>query len=244
MTARVHPEWTIRKADGSVWRDKKGIAWVNPYHHELWDYNIGVAEELVKMGFGEVQFDYIRFPEPYTSLAAAGLPGRERCVEARCARRVSQRGEDAAQQARRALDGRHLRARHDGERTARGRPALGADLAAARRRAADGVSVALPARRAGHRASERRAVQDRLQGDLDARTSATRSSASQNPNTCGPWLQAFTLGKPAVRRGELEAQKKAVYDAGYDGWVLWNPGSIYDVYMPALEKTFVSRKKS
>ncbi|MEO8334551.1 MAG: putative glycoside hydrolase, partial [bacterium] len=50
VTARVHPEWTIRKQDGSVWRDKKGLAWVNPYHHELWDYNIGLAEELAKMG--------------------------------------------------------------------------------------------------------------------------------------------------------------------------------------------------
>jgi len=25
---------------------------------------------------------------------------------------------------------------------------------------------------------------------------------------------------------------------------MWNPGSIYDVFLPALEKTFVSRKKS
>jgi hypothetical protein len=25
--------------------------------------------------------------------------------------------------------------------------------------------------------------------------------------------------------------------------VMWNPGSIYDVYMPGLEKTLVSRKK-
>src|SRR6185369_9244080 len=31
VTARVHPEWTIRRQDNSVWRDKKGIAWVNPY---------------------------------------------------------------------------------------------------------------------------------------------------------------------------------------------------------------------
>ncbi|MEP6999841.1 MAG: putative glycoside hydrolase, partial [bacterium] len=74
VTARVHPEWTIRKQDGSVWRDKKSLAWVNPYHHELWDYNIGVAEELVKMGFGEVQFDYIRFPEPYPSLPQQVFP--------------------------------------------------------------------------------------------------------------------------------------------------------------------------
>ena len=50
VTARVHPEWTIRRTDGSSWRDHKGLAWVNPYHRELWDYNIGVGEELVRMG--------------------------------------------------------------------------------------------------------------------------------------------------------------------------------------------------
>jgi hypothetical protein len=34
-----------------------------------------------------------------------------------------------------------------------------------------------------------------------------------------------------------------VYDAGYDGWVLWNPGSKYQPFLGALEKTRVSRKK-
>src|SRR5690242_2978400 len=75
VTARVHPDWTIRRGDNSIWRDKKGIAWVNPYHRELWEYNIGVAEELVKLGFGEIQFDYIRFPEPYPSLPKQVFPG-------------------------------------------------------------------------------------------------------------------------------------------------------------------------
>ena len=53
-----------------------------------------------------------------------------------------------------------------------------------------------------------------------------------------------TLGAPAYGAAQLEAQKKAVYDAGYDSWTMWNPGSIYDVYMPALEKTTVSRKRA
>ena len=82
VTARVHPEWTIRQPDGSLWRDKKGIAWVNPYHHELWDYNIGVAEELVKLGFGEIQFDHIRFPEPYKQPARAGVSIVGQCCQA------------------------------------------------------------------------------------------------------------------------------------------------------------------
>jgi hypothetical protein len=63
------------------------------------------------------------------------------------------------------------------------------------------------------------------------------------PEHVRPWLQAFTLGKPEYGAAQIEAQKKAVYDSGYDGWVMWNPGSNYDVYLPALEKTLVSRKK-
>ena len=77
VTARVNPSWTIRKQDGTIWRDHKGLAWVNPHHKELWAYNIGVAEELVKLGFREIQFDYIRFPEPYKSLPAQIFPGAD-----------------------------------------------------------------------------------------------------------------------------------------------------------------------
>ncbi|MDB4917516.1 MAG: putative glycosyl hydrolase domain, partial [Gemmatimonadetes bacterium] len=42
---------------------------------------------------------------------------------------------------------------------------------------------------------------------------------------------------------EIEAQKKGAYDAGYDGWVLWSPGSKFEPFLPALEKTLVSRAK-
>ena len=58
-----------------------------------------------------------------------------------------------------------------------------------------------------------------------------------------PYLQAFTLGSPHYGAEQLNAQKKATYDCGYDGWVLWNPGSKYEEFMPAFEKTLVSRKK-
>jgi hypothetical protein len=59
-----------------------------------------------------------------------------------------------------------------------------------------------------------------------------------------PWIQAFTLGPPKYGAAEIEAQKRAVYDSGFDGWVMWSPGSQYDVFIPALEKTLVSRAKN
>lgn len=48
---------------GNVWKDSKGTAWVDPYKEEVWDYNIQVAKEAALLGFDEIQFDYVRFPE-------------------------------------------------------------------------------------------------------------------------------------------------------------------------------------
>jgi len=53
----------MKSKSGKVWRDKKGIAWVDPFKSEVWDYNIAVAKEAAALGFDEIQFDYVRFPE-------------------------------------------------------------------------------------------------------------------------------------------------------------------------------------
>jgi hypothetical protein len=46
-----------------VWKDNKETAWVDPYKEKVWDYNIQVAKEAALLGFDEIQFDYVRFPE-------------------------------------------------------------------------------------------------------------------------------------------------------------------------------------
>ena len=61
--AERKPELAIRHVNGSVWRDTKGGAWVNPYDHRVWDYNIAIAREALAMGFSELQWDYVRFPD-------------------------------------------------------------------------------------------------------------------------------------------------------------------------------------
>jgi hypothetical protein len=58
------------------------------------------------------------------------------------------------------------------------------------------------------------------------------------------WLQAFTLGAPHYTAHEIGEQKRGVYDAGYDSWTLWSPGSEYGAFVAALEKTTVSRKRA
>lgn len=61
--AEAYPELAIQYADGSVWKDKDGNAWLNAYNPEAWEYPLAIALEAVKMGFDEIQFDYVRFPD-------------------------------------------------------------------------------------------------------------------------------------------------------------------------------------
>lgn len=57
-----HPELAVKWPDGSVWRDNKGIPWLDAAAKDVWRYNVNVAQEVIDGGFDEVQFDYIRFP--------------------------------------------------------------------------------------------------------------------------------------------------------------------------------------
>ncbi len=59
--AEKKPEWAVHGGDGEVFRDKNGMAWVNPYRREVWDYLAEIASQAAADGFDEVQFDYIRF---------------------------------------------------------------------------------------------------------------------------------------------------------------------------------------
>jgi hypothetical protein len=243
VTARVHPEWNIRHRDGSVWRDKKGIAWVNPYHHELWDYNIGVAEELVKLGFKEVQFDYIRFPEPYPSLPPQVFPD---------SKDVSKPDALAAylKEAKARLNKLGVRSTADifGLVTTVGGPL---EVGQWWEKLSPNLDVVLPMVYPSHYprgdlgvANPNAQPYDIVSKAISRARERDQKLGIKEPEHVRPWLQAFTLGKPVYGPEQIEAQKKAVYDSGYDGWVMWNPGSIYDVYMPALEKTLVSRKKT
>ena len=59
--AEQKPEWSLHLADGSLYRDKKGMAWIDPYRKEVWDYLVEVGTAAKEAGFQEVQFDYLRF---------------------------------------------------------------------------------------------------------------------------------------------------------------------------------------
>lgn len=63
LLARKMPEWAMQKKTGGIWADRKGVAWIDPYRKEVWEYNVAIAKEAAKKGFREIQFDYVRFPD-------------------------------------------------------------------------------------------------------------------------------------------------------------------------------------
>ncbi len=64
VLASRKPELSF-KQNGKVWKNGRGDAFVSPFQKEVWDYNVKIAEEAAKMGFQEIQFDYVRFPEGF-----------------------------------------------------------------------------------------------------------------------------------------------------------------------------------
>jgi len=62
ILAEKKPEWSLKSKVGGLWRDNKGLAWVDANKKEVWQYIVDVAKEASRLGFDEVNFDYIRFP--------------------------------------------------------------------------------------------------------------------------------------------------------------------------------------
>jgi len=60
---KKYPARAVKRAsDGAVWRDRKGISWIDAGSQEHWKYLALLAKEAHNAGFDEIQFDYIRFP--------------------------------------------------------------------------------------------------------------------------------------------------------------------------------------
>lgn len=64
VLAKERPELSFTK-NGKVWANSSGESFVNPYMKEVWEHNIEVAHMAAELGFQEIQFDYVRFPEGF-----------------------------------------------------------------------------------------------------------------------------------------------------------------------------------
>lgn len=69
VLTKKHPEWAFHLNDGSLRTNSSGEVFLNPFLKETRSYILKLAELGCKVGFDEIQFDYVRFPEGFETFA-------------------------------------------------------------------------------------------------------------------------------------------------------------------------------
>jgi hypothetical protein len=222
--AKVKPEWAVKSSAGGLWRDRKGLNWVDPHNKLYWDYIIAIAKEAVRLGFQEIQFDYVRFTSDGNT---------KTCIYPFAANKAP---EDVIQEflqyARTKLApcGIPISADIFGLTTS-----ADADLGIGQRfeKIVPHVDVVCPMVYPSHyipgnfglknpNAQPYRTVFNSVS---DAKKRLTEANSATQLR---PWLQDFSLG---VRygRSEIQSQIKAVNDVGIKEWIFWNPSCRYSI---------------
>lgn len=59
----AYPQWGVKKDDGTLFKDKEGLYWIDASRTDAHKYVLDIAAETAAAGFDEIQFDYVRFPD-------------------------------------------------------------------------------------------------------------------------------------------------------------------------------------
>src|SRR3989449_8246103 len=229
LLAERKSAWSVTdRVTGRLWRDRINIAWVDAYNDYVWIYAAQLAQEAAQMGFREVQFDYVRFPdEPRERMATAIFP----------AHRSGQTQREAVRQHVALLKDRLKASGVPVTFDIFGLTASATGDLGIGQVWEDFVSVAdvvLPMVYPSHyyrgafgyawpNGQPYRVVRSALTDALK------RSDPLPGSAEIRPFLQAFTLGRrlPRYTPFEIREQIRAVEDLGITSWVLWNPRSVY-----------------
>jgi len=222
------PDLAVKTKNGlSVWKDRKGISWIDAGSREYWEYIIMIAKESRKIGFDEINFDYIRFPSdgnmqdisfPLSSTTPKHLVMKE-----------------FFQYLDTELDGTGLK--------------TSADLFGMVTTAKDDMGIGqlledalphfdyimpmvypshYPATFQGYKNPADypyEVVHFAMKAGVD-RAELMASTTGQSVAEMRPWLQDFNLGA-IYGPDKVRAQIKATYDVGLDSWILWSPSNKY-----------------
>jgi hypothetical protein len=223
--AQARPDWAVRHVDGGDWIDHYGHRWVDSYNRAVWDYNIAIAREALELGFSEVQWDYVRFPDvPASIMRTAHWPAQDGRSKADGIREflIYSREQLASYGVPVTADVFGLTV------------SAGDDMGIGQlwEKMVDATDVLLPMVYPSHfaRGTYGIAAPNARPYDVVRRSmedAIRRTAGVPGAATIRPWLQDFTLGPPRYGPEHVRAQIDAVYAAGLQEWVLWHPGSNY-----------------
>ena len=231
LLAQNRPELALKTPAGVAVTDANGLAWVNPYREEVWEYLVEVAKEAAAVGFDEIQFDYVRFPIGNVADAADyGVDTesytRQQAITAfltYATEELSAVGVPVTAD----VFGTIIGSNKDKEVT-------GQDYA----RLGEIIDVLCPMVYPSHYGNNVFGLDVPDAHPYETVLAALTGSAEElaavpeeDRALVRPWLQAFTAtwvnGHISYDGPQIRQQIQAVYDAGYEEWILWNATNRY-----------------
>lgn len=226
--ARAHPEQAVKSTSGKLWLDKTGMAWLNPSHPEIAEDALELGRNAYKMGFDEIQYDYIRFASDgvLSAIAKSDNPKSKTDILRAFFEKIGG-----------TLKAEHIPISFD----LFGMTFLTAEDVGIGQRLedvypnADFVSpMVYPSHYwPGFQGFKNPAdyPYEVVKYSLDKgaeilETDHFISATSSRPHF-RPWLQDFDIGA-TYTAAKIEAQIKAARDAGTSGWILWNARNVYE----------------
>lgn len=214
-----NPALAVTRADGSIWLDGETLGWANPFREEVWDYNIGLAQEVAARGFDEINFDYIRFPSD-------GDLGAIVYAEENTAETRTTAIRTFASRARQALEplGVFISADVFGL-TVWVDPESDMNIGQRVMDIAPSVDYLCPMVYPSTFVPGNLGYDDPSAHPYDVIYRSQLEAVERVPDTTRvrPWLQAYWYSTD-----EMLTQKQAANDADSAGWLWWNAGGVYD----------------
>ncbi|MGM9926305.1 MAG: putative glycoside hydrolase [Bacillus sp. (in: firmicutes)] len=235
--ANKKPEWSFKDGE-EVWKNGRGESFVNPFVKEVWDYNVDIAIEAAKMGFEEIQFDYVRFPEgferrdnelkysvgDYGDKAVDNVQHRVNAVT------------DFVAYAKEKLEPYDVEVSVDifgYSATLPEAPGIGQNFSKISEHVDVISSMIYPSHWTSYFGITKPDLEPYQLIKEYAKLENKKLDELKNPPVSRPWIQDFTatwLGKGNYMpygKEEVEAQIKALNEEGIDEFLLWNSGNRY-----------------
>jgi hypothetical protein len=241
---KVHPDWALtKKSDGTVWKDRKGLAFLDPANQGARDYLLALANASFEVGFDEINFDYIRYPSDgnvkdinYRLMTDANGVTATRADNIESFIKFVNEGIRAKNPT--AKTSADLFGLTTTEKTDMG---IGQVLEKAlpyfdyigpmiypSHYAKGEYGIAHPAIRPYETVTKAlagaKAKIDAIHADP---TVSDAVKAHVQYSQIRPWLQDFSINNVTYTADMIKQQMKATYDAGLDSWMMWDPSNKY-----------------
>ena len=235
LVANHDPSIAVQDQSGNTWKARKDFGWLNPYQDAAGQWCIDVGLAAIEMGFDEVQFDYIRFPNggdgDTTIIKLPGVPDDRPREEWRHSDEIVEFLAEASRQIHEA--GGYVSADLFGLVTYDFRWDAGG-TGQVLERIAEHVDFISPMVYPSHYSTGNYGL---MPHPIEHPYATVWNSMQEaRMRTQGlhakirPWLEDFPapwMGYPTHSAAHVSEQMRATYENGIEGWLLWNAANTY-----------------